>query len=151
MKVMIVEDSIIVREVLHHLLTEISGLSVIGEFCCAPTAIAGIRRDPPDILLLDIELRAGRGMDVLKMAAAEHPATKVIVVSNHADPVYRRYYQNAGAHGFYDKCRELDGLRAGLENLARAAGAQPLAVHPAGAISSGHRAPLHASRQPAQD
>jgi DNA-binding NarL/FixJ family response regulator len=115
---MVVEDSDIVREVMRYFLADIPGLSVIGEFCCAPTAIDGIRRQPPDVLLLDIQLHAGNGMDVLNVISAEHPATKVIVVTNFADAVYRRHYMDAGAHGFFDKCRELNGLRYRLEKLA---------------------------------
>ncbi|MEN3295802.1 MAG: hypothetical protein V7642_5055 [Burkholderiales bacterium] len=121
--VMVVEDSDIVREVMRLFLADIAGLYVIGEFCCAPTAIEGIRHDPPDVLLLDIQLHAGNGMDVLKMVSVEHPATKVIVVTNYADAVYRRHYTDAGAYGFYDKCRELNALRCGLEKLAGQAAA----------------------------
>jgi DNA-binding NarL/FixJ family response regulator len=117
LKVILVEDSVVMRNVFRTLLAGVSGLSLAGEFCSASAAIAGVRRDPPDILLLDIQLRSGNGMDVLRIVAAEYSETKVIVVTNFADPVYRRHYSNAGAHGFYDKSRELNALRFWLENL----------------------------------
>jgi DNA-binding NarL/FixJ family response regulator len=116
--VTVVEDSDIVREVMRNFLADIPGLSVIAEFCCAPTAIEGIRRDPPDVLLLDIQLHAGNGMDVMKAISAEYQTIKVIVVTSFADAVYRRHYIDAGAYGFYDKCRELSALRYCLEKLA---------------------------------
>jgi DNA-binding NarL/FixJ family response regulator len=117
-RVMVVEDSDIVREVMRLFLAGIPGLLVTGEYCCAPTAIEGIRHDPPEVLLLDIQLHAGNGMDVLNVMTAEYPAVKVIVVTNYADPVFRRHYADAGAYGFYDKCRELNALRSSLEKLA---------------------------------
>lgn len=116
-KVMLVEDSNVIREVLRRLVTELAGLRLTGEFCCASSAIAGVRRDPPDVLLLDIELREGKGMDVLNVVAAEYPATKVIVVTNYVDAIYCTHYKNAGAYGFYDKSRELGALRKRLESL----------------------------------
>jgi DNA-binding NarL/FixJ family response regulator len=129
---MVVEDSDIMREVMRHFLAYIPGLLVTGEFCCAPTAIEGIRLNPPDVLLLDIQLHAGNGMDVLNLMSAEYAAAKVIVVTNYADAVYRRHYIDAGAYGFYDKCRELDALRCSLEKLA---GFSEGAAVPAGAMS----------------
>lgn len=117
-KIMVVEDSAVVREIMRLFLADIPGLSVIGEFCCAPTAIAGIRRDPPDVLLLDIQLYAGNGMDVLNAVSAEHPETKVLVVTNYADAVFRSHYMGAGAYAFFDKSRELNALRSSLQKLA---------------------------------
>jgi DNA-binding NarL/FixJ family response regulator len=118
MKVMVVEDSAVVRDIMRLFLAEIPGLAVVGEFCCAPTAIAGTRRDPPDVLLLDIQLYTGSGMDVLKTVLAEHRHTKVLVVSNFADPVFRKRYIEAGAYAFFDKSRELHLLRSSLKELA---------------------------------
>jgi DNA-binding NarL/FixJ family response regulator len=118
MKVMIVEDSKIMREMLRGLLSEIAPVSVTGEFWCAPTVIFGMRCAPPDVLLLDIDLAVGNGMDVLRVASAEVPATKVIMVTNHGDQIYRTHCINAGAYAFYDKSHELDALRRSLERLA---------------------------------
>jgi DNA-binding NarL/FixJ family response regulator len=129
MKVMIVEDSKIMREVLRGLLSEIAPVSVTGEFSCAPTAISGMRCAPPDVLLLDIDLAVGNGMDVLRVASAEVPATKVIMVTNHGDQIYRTHCINAGAYAFYDKSHELDALRRSLERLARF-GADPALARP---------------------
>lgn len=91
-----------------------------AEFCCAPSAVAGIRREPPDILLLDIELETGTGMDVLKAVSTEFPATKVIMLTNCTEAIYHAHFINAGAYAFYDKSRELAALRSTLERLASA-------------------------------
>ncbi|MGH8831062.1 MAG: response regulator [Polaromonas sp.] len=117
-RIMIVEDSEAIHAVWHAMIAGIAGLSVAGGFRCVSSALEGIRRDPPDVVLLDIQLQGESGMKVMQGVAESHPFTKVIVVSNYADVIYRRYYMNAGAYAFFDKSHELKKLRHTLENLA---------------------------------
>jgi DNA-binding NarL/FixJ family response regulator len=118
MGVMVVDDSDTVRAVWHDMINRIAGLSIAGEFSRAAAAAAGIRRNPPDIVLLDIQLDGESGMEVLKLAVDNYPCTKVLVVTNYADAIYRRHYMNAGAFAFFDKSHELKKLRHTLECLA---------------------------------
>jgi len=113
----VVEDSDIVRALWRKMAAKIAGLSLTGEFSRASTAIAAIRRAPPDVVLLDIHLSEGNGMEVLRVVAAEYPMTKVIVVSNCADAIHRRHYTAAGVYAFYDKSHELAAMRCTLEHL----------------------------------
>ncbi|WP_081498036.1 response regulator [Pseudomonas sp. GM74] len=85
----------------------------------ASTAIAAIRREPPDVVLLDVNLSDGNGMEVLRVVASEYPLTNVIVVSNCADPTHWKYFTKAGAYAFYDKNHELAIMRRMLEHLAK--------------------------------
>lgn len=117
MKAMIVEDSDFVRAVWREMLAKIAGISLVGEFRRASSAIAGIRRSPPDIILLDIHLQDSSGMDVLKVVGSEYPEIKVLVVTNFADPVCRNRYARAGAYGFFDKSQEIKALFGALKNL----------------------------------
>ena len=117
-RLFVVEDSDVVRALWRTVVDKIAGLSLAAEFNRASTAIAAIRREPPDIVLLDIHLSEGDGMDVLRVVAAEYPMTKVVVVSNCSDPIFRRYFARAGAYAFYDKSHELPAMRATLERLA---------------------------------
>lgn len=117
-RLFVVEDSDVVRALWRTVIAKIAGLSLAGEFNRASTAIAAIRRKPPDVVLLDIHLSEGDGMEVLRVVAAEYPMTKVIVVSNCADPIFRRYFAKAGAYAFYDKSHELPVMRCTLERLA---------------------------------
>jgi len=117
-QVFVVEDSDVVRALWRTVVAKIAGLSLRGEFSRASTAIAAIRREAPDVVLLDINLSDGNGMEVLRVATAECPMTKVIVVSNCADPTHRRYFAKAGAHAFYDKSHELAAVRRMLASLA---------------------------------
>lgn len=118
MKVMVIEDSDIVRIVFHSLLAQVSGASVSGEFDSAASAIRALNHDSPDAILLDIQLRSGNGMDVLKVVKANHPEVKVFVVTNFIDDFYRKRYIEAGAWGFFDKSRDLALLRNSLRTLS---------------------------------
>ncbi|MFC5523688.1 response regulator [Polaromonas jejuensis] len=117
-RLFIVEDSDVVRALWRTVVARIAGLSLSGEFNRASTAIAAIRRKPPHVVLLDINLNDGNGMEVLRVVTAECPMTKVVVVSNCADATHRKYFTEAGAHAFYDKSHELAAMRGMLERLA---------------------------------
>jgi len=117
-KIIVVEDSDALRTLFCSIVNEIEGLSLVGEFIGATNAIAAIRRDPPDIVLLDIQLSEGSGVEVMRTVTVEFPGIKVIVASNFADPIYQRYFANAGAYAFFDKSHELKKMRSALENLA---------------------------------
>ena len=116
--VFVVEDSDVVRALWRTVVAKIAGLSLRGEFNRASTAISAIRREPPHVVLLDINLSDGNGMEVLRVVAAEHPKTKVIVVSNCSDTTHRRYFAKAGAYAFFDKSHELAAMRRMLASLA---------------------------------
>ena len=119
-RVFVIEDSDVVRALWRTVVAKIAGLSLSGEFNRASTAIAAIRREAPHVVLLDINLSDGNGMEVLRVVAAEYPMTKVIVVSNCADPTHRKYFTKAGAYAFYDKSHELAAMRRMLASLAGA-------------------------------
>jgi DNA-binding NarL/FixJ family response regulator len=119
LRLFVVEDSNVVRALWRTVLPRIAGLSLAGAFHRASTAIAAIRREPPDVVLLDVNLSDGHGMEVLRVVAAEYPRTKVIVVSNCADPTHWKYFTKAGAYAFYDKNYELAIMRRMLERLAK--------------------------------
>jgi DNA-binding NarL/FixJ family response regulator len=117
-RLFVIEDSDVVRALWRTVVAKIAGLSLSGEFNRVSTAIAAIRREPPHVVLLDINLSDGNGMEVLRVVKAECPMTKVVVVSNCADTTHRRYFAKAGAYAFYDKSHELPAMRHMLEHLA---------------------------------
>ena len=119
LRLFVVEDSNVVPALWRTLSPRIAGLSPAGAFHRASTAIAAIRREPPDVVLLDVNLSDGHGMEVLRVVAAEYPLTKVIVVSNCAEPTHWKHFTKAGAYAFYDKNHELAIMRRMLERLAK--------------------------------
>jgi len=119
LRVIVVEGSPCVRAVWRMMFAEIEALSIAGEFSSASAAIDAIRHEAPDLVLLDIRLVEGSGMDVMRVVTTGYPLTKVIVVSNFVDPIFRRYYTQAGAYAFFDKSHDLAAVRRMVVSLAK--------------------------------
>jgi DNA-binding NarL/FixJ family response regulator len=108
--IVIVEDDAAVRDAVRHRLSLIPEVAVGGEFSEAATALEVLPALQPDIVILDIALKGGNGLGLLKRIHAEQPSTKVLVFSNHAEPAYRRKFLSSGAYAFFDKSFDLDLL-----------------------------------------
>jgi DNA-binding NarL/FixJ family response regulator len=106
LKVVLVEDSPVVRERVAESLRKIDGVELIGEFEDASTAIGGIRNGAPDVVLLDIKLRGSSGMEVMHYIEQSNLDVKVIILSNYAEPQYRELFLRRGAHAVLDKSHE---------------------------------------------
>jgi DNA-binding NarL/FixJ family response regulator len=117
-KVVLVEDSEVVRERLLQSIESIPNIQVVGAFEDEESAITGVLQLAPDILLVDIRLRSGSGINVLKVAAGNYPDTKIIVLTNHTEPQYRKACLDGGAHYFFDKSNEFDQVPKVLAQLA---------------------------------
>jgi DNA-binding NarL/FixJ family response regulator len=109
-KVVLVEDSIALRDGLRKILSEIPGLTVCGEFEAAQEAISGIDGSRPDIVILDIGLKRGNGLEVLHHLNQFHPLCKTIVFSNRVNTDYREQAILSGASHVFNKFTESEHL-----------------------------------------
>ena len=116
--IILVEDSLAVRKRLREILDDIQRFRIAGEFDTAQDAIAAIAAEAPDIVLLDIKLRVGNGIEVLRHVRQHAPSAKVIVFSQHDDAGYREQFAQAGADLFFNKTHEAGALVAALTGLA---------------------------------
>ncbi|MES2237775.1 MAG: response regulator transcription factor [Pseudomonadota bacterium] len=105
-EVFIVDDSSVIRERLLGMLGEIDGISVVGEAESSAEAITGIIRTCPDVVMLDIHLRNGSGLDVLRGLQFSMSGIVFIVLTNFPTSYYRKVYMEAGASHFLDKHTE---------------------------------------------
>jgi len=129
MMIFIADDSDLMRERLAAMLTEIEGAKVIGQAGNAADAIEGIRSLRPDLVILDIQMPGGSGIDVLKtIKQCAHPPV-VMMFTNHAHAQYRKKCVECGADFFLDKSREFESLASICESLVKGRGEK---VAPAG-------------------
>jgi DNA-binding NarL/FixJ family response regulator len=129
----IVEDSSPVRERLIEAVSDVPNARVVGQAAAVKEALEGVQRSQPRVLILDIQLRHGSGIRLLKQMRATGMSLPelVIVVTNYPTDDYRKASHDCGANHFFDKASEFDKVRdVLLEHGARQAGY-------AGAISSG--------------
>ena len=119
MKVLVVDDSLIVCARLITLLTNISEIEIIGQARNAPEAIASILALQPDVVILDIQLAGGTGIDVLKKIREEKCGAVVIMFTNHPYPQYKKKCEEAGANYFFDKTSEFEQIVTVIEKLRK--------------------------------
>lgn len=127
LRIYLVEDSPVIRERIIEHVVEQDGGEIIG---CAETeddAVQAILELKPDAVVLDIQLRAGNGFNVLRRLRVLPVDTKpaVIVFSNHADAGSRKRAAGEGARYFLDKASEFNHLAVLLHRL----GMQSVASH----------------------
>jgi DNA-binding NarL/FixJ family response regulator len=118
-KLLIVDDSAIVREVLIDSLSEVSGIEIAGEASNALEGIEMIRRLRPDVIVLDFKMPGGNGLSVLKELQSEDFSPLVLMFTNYPHLQYRDACLNAGAHYFFDKSTEFHNVIETLEQIAR--------------------------------
>ena len=109
-KVFIADDSLIVREHLVTMLDELAGIEIVGQAGTVTEAISAIRNLQPDVVILDIGMPGGRGIDVLENLKQSDSALLVIVLTNYPYSGYRQKCLQAGADFFLDKSTEFDQI-----------------------------------------
>jgi two-component system response regulator DesR len=122
-KIFLVDDSVLIRERVAELLSA-QALDVVGQAHTPEAAIDGILRTRPDVVVLDVQLEGGSGLQVLRAIHAELPNIAFVVFSNNAGPAYRKRYLGEGALRFLDKSNEFDQLAQAV--IKAASHAQPL-------------------------
>ncbi|MBS0320878.1 MAG: response regulator transcription factor [Proteobacteria bacterium] len=121
LRVVLVEDSPIIRERLVESLTATGRIEVVGEADSETSAVAALSSGAWDAVILDLQLKQGTGLGVLKALSDGRPdGAKVIVLTNYAIPQYRDRSLALGADYFFDKSREYDRVRNVLEEMADA-------------------------------
>ena len=118
MRVFIVDDSPIVRERLRTMFSELKGIELIGQAQHPVDATESIRKLKPDLVILDIRLRGGSGIDVLQDLKQGHAAPIVMILTNFPYPQYRKKCVDAGADFFFDKSTEFDKVSEVLKKLS---------------------------------
>jgi DNA-binding NarL/FixJ family response regulator len=105
---------------LRELVERNEGLHVTGEATSVLEALSAIERQRPDVVLLDLALPDGSGVDVLRAIRPLSSRPIVIVLTAQTDPVYRKSCLAAGADYFFTKSDGLKEMEDVLRGLPRA-------------------------------
>jgi len=109
LKVYIVEDSPVLRERVIESLEETGNSRVVGSADTEDEAVSGIIDSVPDAVVLDIQLREGNGLNVLRRLRNIDLEVRplVIILTNYNYPEFRYRAMTAGTDYFFDKATEL--------------------------------------------
>lgn len=116
----LVEDSPVIRQNLIATLEEMLPITMVGTADDEATALQWMRHGDDDcnLMIIDIFLRAGSGLEVLRHARLQRPGARLVVLTNFATPDMRRRCLQLGADRVFDKSAELDELLLYCETLA---------------------------------
>ena len=116
----LVEDSPVIQQNLIATLEEMLPMRVVGTCEDESSAVAWISRDDHrcDLMIIDVFLKSGSGLEVLRRARLLRPESRLVVLTNYATPDMRRRAAQLGADRVFDKSAELDELLAYCETLS---------------------------------
>ncbi len=109
LKVYLVEDSPVLRDRVIECLEDAGDSRIVGTADTEEDAVKGIAAATPDAVVLDIQLRQGNGLNVLRRLRNLKLDVRplVIVLTNFAIPALRTRALNVGSDFFFDKATEL--------------------------------------------
>jgi DNA-binding NarL/FixJ family response regulator len=129
-RVFLVEDSPVIRNSLQDDLNLPGRIEVVGYSDTAAGALSYLGSHDCDVIVLDLDLKQGNGLQVLEglrgISNDTHPL--IIIFTNYVLPHYRTQSMQLGADYFFDKGRDFDRVREVIEGIAFApdSGAPPV-------------------------
>src|SRR5580698_241439 len=116
-RVLIVDDHPIVRHGLKTMIDAEPDLMVCGEADSDREARAVLRRVDPDVMIVDVSLAQGDGMDLVREVHAQRPQLPMLVLSMHDEAIYAERLLAAGARGYIMKEAAYDQLLVALRKV----------------------------------
>ncbi len=118
-RVLIVDDHEVVREGLRALIRRRNEMELVGEASSVATAIEEAHRTEPDVVVMDVRLPDGSGIEACREIRAARPDTKVIMLTSYADEEAVFASIMAGATGYLLKQTRMEALTDAIERAVR--------------------------------
>ena len=131
-RVLIVDDHAVVRIGLRSLLSHTSGFRVVGEAGTVAEALAMADQANPDVVLMDIRLPDGSGVEACREIKKTHPDMRIVMLTSYSDEEAIVGSVMAGANGYLLKQADSDQLTRAIREAAD--GASALDPRAAGAL-----------------
>jgi two-component system, NarL family, response regulator DevR len=118
-RVLLVDDHEMVRRGVRAVLEEDRSLVVVGEAGTVISAVVAARESSPDVVLMDLRLPDGSGVEACRQILSEQPDCRVAILTSHADEDAVFAALIAGAAGYILKDLDATKLRDGVLTIAR--------------------------------
>jgi two-component system, NarL family, response regulator DevR len=119
LRLLVVDDHEVVRQGLVALLARRDGFEVVAEAGTAAEAVQQAQRHEPDIVIMDVRLPDGSGVEACREIRAERPATRVVMLTSYPDEEAVLSAIVAGASGYLLKQIRARDLVSALEAVGR--------------------------------
>lgn len=118
-RVFMADDHQVMRECVSKVLDLEENLEIIGEAAGARDAIAALAQEQPDLLITDLSLGDGSGLELIKDVQSRWPAIKVLVMSMHTEPSYAERALRSGALGYVSKEQPTEVMIEAIRSVLR--------------------------------
>jgi DNA-binding NarL/FixJ family response regulator len=116
-RIVIVDDHPVVRLGLEQMLAKEPDFEICGTAESAPEALGVIEECCPDLVIADISLKNGSGLDLVKQLTVTDPSLKILVSSMHDENLYAERAIRAGAKGYINKETAIDCMVDALHKV----------------------------------
>ena len=118
-RILVADDHAVVREGIRHVLATSHGFDIAGEAASGAEAIQLAADCEPDVVLLDVSMPNGTGLDVIGDVRRAAPQARVLILSVHDEAEYVLEAVRAGAHGYLRKDSSPSELRDAVRAVDR--------------------------------
>ncbi len=118
MRLLLVDDHALVREGIRAVLADAPHLDVVGEAATAQDARERVSTLSPDLVLMDVSIKAESGISLTAELTQRHPGLAVLMLSMHDNPEFVRQALQAGARGYVLKDAPSDDILDAIDALA---------------------------------
>ncbi len=119
MKIVIADDSSLLRDRIKSLLKSLNNNSLVYEAANGAEALQIIREKEPDLVILDIRMPDINGIEVLKNIRELKMKVKVCILTNYAYPIYKKKCFEAGADFFLRKTEDFEEIEIIVSDMLR--------------------------------
>ena len=119
-KIIIADDSAMLRERVKSLLMDIKNVEIVGEAENGIIALRLIKETDPDLVILDIRMPGMNGIETLNTIKKSGRRAKVCILTNYPYPQYKERCMAEGADYFFDKNQDFQKMGAMIAELAQA-------------------------------
>jgi DNA-binding NarL/FixJ family response regulator len=116
-KVLLVDDHPILRAGLSKLINQEADMLVCGEAEDGPKGFELVSRLSPDVVVVDVSLKGGNGIELIKNLKASHPDLPMLVLSMHDETLYAERALRAGSRGYIMKEEAIEQVLVGIRKV----------------------------------
>jgi len=116
-RVLLIDDHPILRKGLAQLINQEADLVVCGEAEEAPKAFEAVGALNPDVAVVDISLKGGNGLELIKNIKARYPDLPLLVLSMHDETLYAERALRAGSLGYIMKEEAIEKVIAAIRQV----------------------------------
>lgn len=116
-RILLVDDHPLVRKGLASVISSQADLQVVGEAGAATEAMRLIETERPDLVVIDLTLEDGHGLDLIRQSRQSFPGVRLLAVSMHDEALFAERVLQSGGQGYVHKARAADEIITAIRQI----------------------------------